>query len=151
MSKTKPQNISQTKYRPVLTEDQISHIIHLCKTNPSKQSNLILSTLVPFEYKIKYGAITPAYTIDSVDPIDSDSDIISKSSTSRSVGYSKQDKLNIYEKWKLLDFQESLNSTEFKILQEYLYESDLMTPGEEQDYENSLFTFLAPLLTTEPK
>ena len=133
---------SQTKYRPVLTEDQISHIIELCKINPSKQSQLILSTLSAFEYKILHGAVTPAYTIDS--------DIISKSSTPSLISYSKQDKLHIYKKWKLLDFHESLTSTEFKILQEYLYESDLMTTEEELDYENSLLTFLSPLLTPEP-
>ena len=140
---SKSQNISQTKYRPVLTEDQISHIIELCKTNHSELSHSILSTLSAFEYKIKYKSITPAYTIDSVDL---NSDILSESSTSPTlISYSQQDKLNIYEKWKLTP--ESLTPTEFKILQEYLYESDLMTPGEEQDYENSLFTFLAPLLT----
>ena len=146
---SKSQNISQTKYRPVLTENQISHVIQLCRTNPSNASRSILSTLSLFEYKIKYGAITPAYTIDSESDPDLNSDILSKSSPP-SLGYSKQDKLSIYEKWKLLDFDESLNSTEFKILQEYLYESDLMTTEEEQDYENSLLTFLSPLLTHEP-
>ena len=67
---------STTRYRPVLTAEQITHILALAKSDITKAnqsrgshwqqqeqlSYSILATLSPFAAKIEVAAITPAYT-----------------------------------------------------------------------------------------
>jgi len=54
---------SRHKYRPVLTASQISHILHLAKSEMpiSELSFEVIASLAPFEAKIKTKAIKPAY------------------------------------------------------------------------------------------
>jgi hypothetical protein len=50
------------KFRPVLTAEQIDHIIK-CVSPESPIGISIIKQLIPFQAKISIGAITPSYSI----------------------------------------------------------------------------------------
>lgn len=54
-------SIKVAKYRPVLTEHQILHILALAKQNLSPASISIIATLSPFQAKIENKAVSAAY------------------------------------------------------------------------------------------
>ena len=66
MSKLVDHNL--TKFRPVLTLEQISHIIELCQldhnsVDPKSLSHSIIKVLIPLRAKVEVGAINPAYKL----------------------------------------------------------------------------------------
>lgn len=61
---------TRAKYRPVLTAAQIEHILYMCKTEEpiSDVSISLISSLAPFQAKIKNAGIAPAYTAQPTKP-----------------------------------------------------------------------------------
>lgn len=122
-------NIS--KYRPVLTHEQINHLISLCKADMSPQSVRCISVLSPYEYKIQNLAVTPSHTL-------------TRKSIEEQTGL--HSKPNDYDINHLLGVWKAdpskLSTIELMRVYDYRYMNDLMTPEEEKEYENSLVTGL---------
>jgi hypothetical protein len=62
-------NHNLVKFRPVLTLQQITHIIELCQIDQAgsddskSMSHSIVKVLVPMKSKVEVGAINPAYKL----------------------------------------------------------------------------------------
>lgn len=138
------------KYRPVLTESQISHICSLCRLDSSKESLIVLSALASFEYKIKMGAVAPAYagasqkeSLSSSLGFDSQSEpaeaevsglLITASHSSHSADkLSNHDSEALYQRW--LESPDGFSISELKAIQFYRYRNGKMLPHEERKYE----------------
>lgn len=148
--------LSQTaKYRPVLSSDQITHLCDLCRKDASKQSLTILAVLSGFEFRIRAGAINPAYTeIPKQSLADSLGFPTSEGRTlvvnSPRLGGVESPKLSLakdgtlikeaspsveglYETW--LNDPSLLSVEEIKRVQFYRYYNGKMTPDQERTYE----------------
>lgn len=146
---------SQAKYRPVLTADQISHICTLARKDGSRVSLEILAVLSSFEFRIRAGAINPAYTeipkqslADSLGfPVSEGRTLIVESPRSGDVespklSLAKDGTLikevspsveGLYETW--LNDPSLLSVEEIKRVQFYRYYNGKMTPDQERTYE----------------
>lgn len=136
------------KYRPVLTESQISHICRLCRLDSSKESISILSALASFEYKIKMGAITPAYVgeqkqsledqlgFNDSSPPDGETQLSETliTSANHNSRISEHDSEALYQKW--LESPDGFSISELKAVQFYRYSNGKMLPHEERKYES---------------
>lgn len=118
------------KYRPVLSQAQIAHILSLCKTDLSQKSISIISTLAPFLAKIENDAVTEAYT---QKPKESKlTDLGFQSHTPKEI----VDAETLHTKYLLCGENISeFSLQEIQKIQEYRYTNDLMTPQEEVEYE----------------
>lgn len=130
--------MSKEKYRPVLSPEQITHIISLCKRDSSPESLNVIGALASFEYKIINGATKPAYIEKP------------KQSFSQKLGFDTpgpseeeiSDAINteaIYNVW--LTNPEHLNGKELTRVQAYRYENNKMTVSEENEYEVKVLGF----------
>lgn len=136
------------KYRPVLTGEQISHILHLCKSDSSRASMSVIATLAPFEFKILNGAINPAYTPEA------------KQSTMEALGFEIVENPNIpdgkiavhganlsaehagealYQIW--LTQPHTLNAKQLAIVRAWRYENNKMTDDENKLFEKEVLGF----------
>jgi len=143
---TKSKN-KTTKYRPVLTSLQITHILHLAKAeNPLSDLSLsVVSTLSVFQTKIENAAVLPAYssilstaTKEEKQLLDLGGTPIESASTAL-VEYREQ--LTKEESWELCYAKYLLNPDscsidELEAAMEHMYLHDLMTPAQEAAYEN---------------
>lgn len=133
------------KYRPVLTSQQITHILTLCKRDMTEESISVISTLSVFEHKIRNVSVTPAYTEKpkitlteslgfSHSPVDDLPDI----KVGRAARESR--KATLYKVWsENPDMRESMDIQDILLIKEYRYENNLMNPEEESKYEAGLF------------
>ena len=133
-----PQNTPTPKYRPVLTAAQITHILHLAKTeNPiSSQSVSVIGTLAPFQAKIENAGLTPAYTITSTSKEDKKRDLIfSLGIPTASTSYMSKEEVweRCYTKYKLTPTACSLE--EIAAAKEHMYLNDMMTDEELKSFE----------------
>jgi hypothetical protein len=124
-----------TKYRPVLTAQQISHLVTLCKRDGSRDSLSCLGQLVLYEFKIQNELLQPA--------------LISapKEKLINSLGFDDGEESNprkgtegihipaetLYNLW-LVSPQE-LTVHQLGEVQKYRYENNKMTVDEEKKYE----------------
>jgi hypothetical protein len=122
------------KFRPVLDSDQIAHICNLCRKDSSKESMHVLASLASFEWKVKSGAVTPAYTP------------APKESLASSLGFEKDiphgnphhihtDEA-LYSMW--ADDPSTLSVDQLKRVRFYRYENNKMTVEEEAQYEREI-------------
>lgn len=129
-------NSSNNKYRPVLTQDQILHILSLCRKDMSDASINLISVIAPFEYKIRNQAIKPAYNPTGRESL---ADMMGLSPTppipSIKQSHSNDPKA-LYAVW-LNDPTFPFTPSDLKIIKEYRYVNDLMTPEEEQEFESN--------------
>jgi hypothetical protein len=116
------------KYRPVLAAESITHICNLCRKDASQESLRVLSQLASFEFKVRAGAITPAYALKN------------KISLSEDLGFSAPvpDKIlksdeQLYNEW-LID-PSTLSHIELTRVRAYRYQNNKMTVDEEAIYE----------------
>lgn len=122
------------KYRPVLTSNQISHLISLCKKDLSNDSLSVIAVLAPFKTKIENHGIMPAYVIQN------------KPSLLESLGFENDNNFSnlsreestqkAYDRW--LQNPDSCNVDELTMVQEHRYLNELMTSEESQDFERNL-------------
>ena len=152
-------SVPKVKYRPVLTAEQITHILHLAKTESpiSNASISVISVLAPFEAKILNAGIKPAYTeapkkdiLESLGgrtpaqkmadppritsyPTDSASSASSPVSTEHLTKEQRWEAA--YNKWSTNPSSCSLQ--EIKDAQEHRYLNDLMSPEEMVEFELS--------------
>lgn len=126
-------NPSNHKYRPVLTQDQITHILSLCRKDMSDASIQLMSVLAPFEYKIRNQAITPAYT---QTPKESLADMMGLEPTPPIPSIRSLDPKALYEVW-VNDPSFPFTPSDLRIIREYRYVNDLMTFEEERAYETN--------------
>ena len=132
-------NLSKEKYRPVLTAEQIEHIIYLAKNEQplSSKSIGVISKLAPFLTKIQNAGITPAYTTNDKPALYEQLG----ASTSENTGASKSKEEyweECYNK-KLTEGAQALSIKELEAAKEWEYLNNLMTPEEKIDFENNLF------------
>lgn len=121
------------KYRPVLTGSQILHLLSLCKKELSDESLSCISILAPFEFKLRNGSISPAY---SASPRLALADSLGFSEPSVALSKDHISPAWLYEEWRTNPG--GLNLDQLRVVKQYRYENDLMTPDEEQSYETSL-------------
>lgn len=112
------------KYRPALTEDQISHIIALCEMFPSSQSKEILSSLAPFKTKISIGAKTPSHVS------------APKQSLFDAMGLTDVNPPALYKVWSE-NPEFPFTKRDMEAINTYRYANDLMSPEEEKEYESN--------------
>lgn len=127
-----------SKYRPVLTAEQISHIIGLCKTNGSSLSLRCIAVLAPFEYKIQNGTVSSAYNMEPVKDIESELGF--GEAPEMENGYPKQPDLSpetVYHQWRA--YPEMCTVSEIKQSRDYAYTHKLLSPEELATYEKDLF------------
>lgn len=126
-----PSPPTEPKYRPVLTANQIKHILKLCRDDMSAESLRILGVLAQFEHKIRNNAISPAYEQKIEQPLAVD------------LGFeSPKPKLyesdeSLYGRWKSNPAALSIN--ELETVRSYRYQHNLMTKDEESKYETYIF------------
>lgn len=124
---------TSAKFRPVLDSDQIAHICNLCRKDSSKESMHVLASLASFEWKVRSGAVTPAYTP------------APKESTMQALGFepvSKHQDTHIhtdealYAMW--ADDPSTLSVDDLKKVRAYRYTNNKMTVEEEAQYEREI-------------
>jgi len=135
------------KYRPVLTSQQITHILSLCKSNLSDESVSVIASLSVFEHKIRNEVITPAY-ISAPKPNLFDSMGLNPLAEIPSIR-SKESKENrelrksaLYSVWSKSENQslrDEMTIEDLRLIQEYRYENNLMSKEEETQFEASMF------------
>ena len=125
----------KTKYRPVLTADQIEHVLTLCK-NQSPLTELdisLISTLAPFQAKIQNAGIAAAYT---TTPKPNLLESLGATPTSSTPDISKEHYWeNCYLKLEQYG-SDNLTIAEIKAAHEWRYLNDMMTPEEELEFES---------------
>lgn len=130
-SSSKPS--ARARFRPVLSEDDISHIISLAKADGTRASILLLSKLVMFEYKIQNATVRPAYKSPE------------RASLSESMGFETNlEKLSIssispealYNLW--LESPQSLTIMQIQTVRKWRYDHDKMTVDEEKEFEREV-------------
>lgn len=122
-----------SKYRPSLTQEQIVHLISLCRKDSSDESLRIIGLLAQFEFKIKQGAIVQSHAVDVKQGLAVDlgfaDPAIHMQGGARSANL-------ILELWNSNPAQ--LSVLELQRVRSYRYENDLMTPEEQLSYENEI-------------
>lgn len=145
------------KYRPSLTEPQITHIITLCKYNCNdKDSVSIIRTLAPFLSKIENRAMKASFTtspkLDTMDMIgeEKEDNRLAKGSTNDSDSPSHSSlshddllayNLKCYNHYKIaaaVDRLEDITLHQIDAAREHMYMADLMSLEEELAYEKEL-------------
>jgi hypothetical protein len=124
---------SKHKYRPVLTQIQISHIIDLCKRELSQPSISVISALAPYEYKIVNQSVKPAHTI------------VTRETIAHVLGFEElpeSDNLphpaDLWETY--LNDPSLLAVSEILEAKQWAYTNDKMSRESELEYENYLIT-----------
>lgn len=134
--------MTQSKYRPVLTSQQISHILTLCKRDMSEESISVISTLSVFEHKIRNTAISPAYTekpkISLAESLGLEIDPLKAESTKAASRELR--KAALYHVWNTDEsLRKEMTVNDLILVKEYRYENNLMETQEELEYEQGLF------------
>ena len=131
---------NKLKYRPVLTAENITHILKLAKTESplSDASTAVIAVLAPFQAKIDNAGIVPAYTTSTPNKQEKANDLLD------SLGFPSirpdptvpKEVLwkQAYKKFKASPATCSL--VEIGYAQEYMYLHDLMSPEEMVEFEN---------------
>jgi hypothetical protein len=124
------------KFRPVLDSEQIAHICALCRKDSSKESMHVLASLASFEWKVKSGAVTPAYT-----PAPKESTMQALGFESKSTEHSHHINTDesLYAMW--ADDPSKLSVDQLKRVRFYRYENNKMTVEEEAQYEREILGF----------
>lgn len=139
---TRPTSIksAETKYRPVLTSEQILHILYLAKSelpSISTTSMSLISTLAPFQAKIENSGITAAYTTTPRTPTNTLEALGAGTPESASLATSNLVKevywQNCYNKYTADPIACTLD--ELLAAKEHMYLNDLMTEAELTDFE----------------
>ena len=114
------------KLRPYLEEAELSHIIGLLDADSGSPFSLsVAAKLKSFMFKYSVGARKPAYTS-------------TKLSVEESLGMipAKDSRESIYNKYKLVP--QLCTPDEISQAKEYMYEKNLMSPQESEEYEAEL-------------
>lgn len=129
--------MTSRKYRPVLSESAISHILSLARKDISHPSSLeIISSLAPFEYKIRNDSVSPAYTLTPT------MSLAEKTGFSSPKKYSPEKSIpELYNSWKVSD-SASFTVQELTLIAQYRFENDLMSPEEEISFQNQFMNSL---------
>lgn len=137
------------KYRPVLSESAISHIILLCKQESplSQESMEVISILAPFEAKIQNAGVSAAYVANPKqsmeeklglgEAVEKAQHSFSSSSNHPSPANPEQKRYTAYMKW----MEDSADCTleEILLADTYRYEKGLMGQIEQDIYEVKIF------------
>jgi hypothetical protein len=145
MSSTKS---TKLKYRPVLTAEQILHIITLATSELpiSTESMSVLQSLSPYSAKIQVAAIKPAY--DPVDPLEAQRRMLASLGGSLNLEHELADVPEYvtalttkeerwaaaYAKLKIIP-SVALSMQEMADAMEHMYLNDLMTPEQAREFE----------------
>ena len=125
------------KYRPVLTAEQILHILTLAKTEQPAISNTslsIIASLAPFQAKIDNAGIIPAYTMQPVKPNNTSLEALEGTVSAGSPPYNKEDYWErCYTKYSTNPV--ACNLEEIHAAKEHMYLNDLMSPTELEEFE----------------
>lgn len=126
--------ISQiAKYRPVLSADQIKHILILAKRDGTKASLELISSLARIEWQINQGAMSPAYVM------------AEKPTLVESLGFDEKvihhiesvvNDETLYGIW--LKEPEALLVSQLERVRKYRYENNKMTMDEEKAFETEV-------------
>lgn len=121
------------KFRPVLSAQQILHIISLAKRDGSAESLDVLSQLVIFEFKIQNATIRPAYTEKPRESLSSSLGFENSSKRNEETGINPE---ALYNLW--LSSPESLTVLQLEGVRQWRYDHDKMTMDEEKKFEEEV-------------
>lgn len=140
-----PRNKATPKYRPVLTAEQILHIIQLAKLEEpiSMVSISLISTLSPFAAKIDNAGIVPAYSTSPVYKLSITDKTLSKLGAEVNQEIESMHLISKEERWakayakRMLD-PVSCSLVEIADAKSHAYLNDLMGSDELADYETAM-------------
>ena len=121
------------KYRPYFTSSELQEIITALKTAPTPSKMPLIRYLEGFALKIDRGIIRESHTLE---PSLADRMELNETHT-EAVNSLQSKKYNSYRKHR--DYPSSCTPIEIEQSMLYMYENDLMTSGEESDYELAQF------------
>tara|TARA_R110000803_G_scaffold209779_1_gene280035 strand:- start:281 stop:697 length:417 start_codon:yes stop_codon:yes gene_type:complete len=128
---------NSNKYRPVLTAEQIEHILVLAKGSPMTDTNIsLIGSLSPFFAKIQNKAVTAAYSTtekSSKFSIESLGGSATGLDLAPNVGDKEEYWERCYNQWLITPTEMSLNGIE--AANEHRYLHGLMTPEEQTAFE----------------
>jgi hypothetical protein len=130
------------KFRPVLSADEIMHILKLAKRDATKESMALVASLARIEWQIRNGAMTPAY-ISTVQPtlvedLGFDEPAPSKN-TGAHVDSGTVSLEVLYSIW--CQEPESLTAADIAKVRAWRYENSKMTVDEEKLFEREVLGF----------
>ena len=124
---------NSNKYRPVLTAEQIEHILYLAKSSPMTDTNIsLIGSLSPFFAKIQNKAVAAAYSTtekSSKFSIESLGGVASNATELSKEDWWKE----CYNQWLITPTEMSLEGIE--AANEHRYLHGLMTPEEQTAFE----------------
>lgn len=129
---------TSAKFRPVLTPAEISHICELCRRDGSDNSIRVLSALASFEWKIKSGAVTPAYIEKPRENLSSALGFHQEVQEIQHIQHILTDEA-LYAMW--ADDSSTLNIEQLKRVRTWRYTNNKMTVDEEKLYESEVLGF----------
>ncbi len=145
-----------TKYRPVLTSEQILHILNLAKLEQpsiSSASISLISVLAPFQAKIENAGIQAAYTTSLKAPSTTSLEALGGTGVAEALGselpscitssaiVSTEAMIGKEAYWEQCFHKYSANPTlcslqEIEAANEYRYINDMMSTEEQEEFEN---------------
>lgn len=121
------------KYRPYFSTEEMAELILCLKENPNPRRMGMIRYLETFNLKIERGIIGISLNLK---PTLLERLELEDLPANTAVSMSSE---SLYNKWKLAP--ETCSPAELEKVMEYRYSKDLMSPQEEQEYEDSLGTF----------
>lgn len=135
---------TKTKYRPVLTSIQISHIINLAKTDIMREEPVdvdfsisLLSVLAPFEAKVQNEGVVAAYINK---PTSSEKLLDSLGEGAKELLFNGRTKEEYWEECynKYILTPDACSLQELHGAREHMYLNSLMTPQQVTEFEKQL-------------
>lgn len=126
------------KFRPVLSSDNIRHILKLAKRDGSRESMELVATLARIEWQINNGAMTPAYVSTPQPSMIEDLGFDEPREPNHSAHISSAD-ISIealYNIW--MQEPESLTAINIAKVRQWRYENNHMTMDEEKLFEKEV-------------
>lgn len=114
------------KYRPYFSSEELAELILCLKQNPSPKRLGIIKYLESFNIKITHGIIGASATVAL--SLAEKLDLVQEESSELA------DEI-LYNTWKLAP--ENLNPRQIESVMEYRYSHDLMSPQQDQEYEEA--------------
>lgn len=128
--------MAKDTFRPYLTREELDSLLILLSSSASLSSTIhknIYKKLKTLTLKIDEEIISAAYTTKRI-PIE---DSLGFSTSKSKENFTKVVE-QLYEEWKTPETRIKLTLAEIKLVQDYRYRNDLMTPEEEAEYETNL-------------
>lgn len=124
------------KFRPVLSTDEITHILKLAKRDGTKESMRLIASLARIEWQINSGAMTPAYISEPRASLIEDCGFDEPSDTHAHINTDDANDESLYNLW--LNRPQSLTAMQVSRVRAWRYQNGKMTVDEEKLFEKEV-------------